>query len=169
MRQLLPRVLEETQVLRVDAEIRVPPHRFVDPVLVPLFVCARLDEEFHLHLLKLTSTEDEVSGCDLVAERLADLPDAEGRLHTRCAHDVRKVGEDPLCGFGSQVVHPLLVVDGAEEGLQHPREVLGLGPRSRLAGVRVTNVRKAIEGWMTVLLLIRFEKVIGAVALMGVQ
>src|ERR1022692_1505088 len=48
--------------------------------LVPLLVGARLDEEFHLHLLELAGAEDEVSRRDLVAERLADLADAERDL-----------------------------------------------------------------------------------------
>jgi hypothetical protein len=41
---------------------------------------ARLDEELHLHLLELAGAEDEVARRDLVAERLADLRDAERRL-----------------------------------------------------------------------------------------
>ena len=39
-----------------------------------------LDEERHLHLLKLARAGDAVSGCDLVAERRADLYEAERTL-----------------------------------------------------------------------------------------
>ena len=38
------------------------------------------DEVLHLHLLELAGAEDEVLRGDLVAEGLADLGDAEGRL-----------------------------------------------------------------------------------------
>ena len=55
----------------------------LQPVLVPLLVGPGLDEELHLHLLELTGTEDEVARRDLVAERLADLRDAERRLLAR--------------------------------------------------------------------------------------
>ena len=41
------------------------------------------DEELHLHLLELARAEDEVPGRDLVAERLADLRDAERDLLPR--------------------------------------------------------------------------------------
>jgi hypothetical protein len=47
---------------------------------VPLLVGAGLDEELHLHLLELAGAEDEVARRDLVAERLADLPDPERDL-----------------------------------------------------------------------------------------
>ena len=57
--------------------------RSCDPVLVPLLVGAGLDEELHLHLLELAGAEDEVARRDLVAERLADLADAERRLLAR--------------------------------------------------------------------------------------
>ena len=41
------------------------------------------DEVLHLHLLELAHPEDEVAGRDLVAERLADLGDAERQLLAR--------------------------------------------------------------------------------------
>ena len=55
-------------------------HPPLPPVLEPLRVGARLDEELHLHLLELARPEDEVARRDLVAERLADLRDAERNL-----------------------------------------------------------------------------------------
>jgi hypothetical protein len=57
---------------------------------VPLLVGARLDEELHLHLLELAGAEDEVAGRDLVAERLADLRDAERRLLARVVMHVER-------------------------------------------------------------------------------
>src|SRR5207247_7010508 len=78
--ELLLRVLVEAQVLLADAQIGVPPEPGGDPMLVPFLVGAWLDEELHLHLLELAGAEDEVARCDLVAERLADLPDPEWDL-----------------------------------------------------------------------------------------
>src|SRR5690606_16595723 len=81
--ELLLRVLVEAQVVLGDAEVGVPLEALVDPVLVPLLVGAGLDEELHLHLLELAGPEDEVARRDLVAERLADLADAERDLLAR--------------------------------------------------------------------------------------
>src|SRR6202020_501051 len=86
----------------VHAEAGPPGEPVVDPVLEPLLVGARLDEELHLHLLELAGAEDEVARRDLVAERLADLADAErdllaaGRLH------VLVVDEDALGGLRAE-------------------------------------------------------------------
>ena len=167
--ELLLGVLIEPQVLGVDAEVGVPAQRLVDPVLVPLFVSTGLDEELHLHLLELASAEDEVSGRDLVAEALAHLTDAEGRLHAARTEHVGEVHEDALSGLGPQVVQSLLVVDRAEVGLQQAGEVLRLRPGAGLAGVGVLDVGEAVDRRMPVLLLVRLEQVIGAIALVGVQ
>jgi hypothetical protein len=95
---------------------------------VPLLVGARLDEELHLHLLELARAEDEVAWRDLVAEALADLPDAERRLAPGRRHDLPEVHEDALGGLRSQVGQTLLALDRAEEGLQQAVEHLRLGP-----------------------------------------
>src|SRR5690606_21775383 len=81
--QLIRGVLPQPQVLLLDAQVDVPGLAVVDPVLVPLRVGPRLDEELHLHLLELPRAEDEVARRDLVAEGLADLADAVRRLITR--------------------------------------------------------------------------------------
>lgn len=102
--QLLLRMLVVAQVLRLDAEVEVPLGTGVDPVLVPGFVLAGLDEEFHFHLLELTGTEDEVARGDLVTEGLAHVGDAERRLLAGRGHHVLEVHEDALRGFRTQVV-----------------------------------------------------------------
>ena len=101
MAQLLFRMLEEAQIVWVHPEVDIPSHRLVDPILVPTLVGTRLDEEFHLHLLELARAEDEVTGRDLVAERLAYLPDSEGRLYPARTHHVREIDEDSLRGLRS--------------------------------------------------------------------
>ncbi|MPM15576.1 hypothetical protein SDC9_61947 [bioreactor metagenome] len=126
--ELLLGVLVEPQVGRVDAELDVPLVAVVDPVLVPLLVGPRLDEELHLHLLELAGAEDEVAGGDLVAEGLAHLADTERRLLARRGHHVLEVDEDALGGLGAQVVQAGLILDRAEIGLQHHVEVPRLGP-----------------------------------------
>ena len=71
------------------------------------------NEVLHLHLLELERAEDEVAGRDLVAERLADLRDAERRLAPGDLGDVLEVDEDALRGLGAEV--------GVEPGLLERR------------------------------------------------
>src|SRR5207253_3559331 len=103
MRQLVLGVLAQAQLLLADAVVRVPIETLFAPVLVPLVVLRRRDEELHLRLLELPSSEHEVAGRDLIAERLADLRDAEGRRLARALQDIAKVQEDALRGLGPQV------------------------------------------------------------------
>jgi hypothetical protein len=101
--QLLLRLLVESQVARVDAETREPVEAVVDPLLVRLLVLARAHEIFHLHLLELARAEDEVARRDLVAERLADLRDAERQLAPHGRLHVEEVDEDALRRLGPEV------------------------------------------------------------------
>src|SRR4029079_18236358 len=98
---LLFRVLVEQQAIRREAETLVPVHALFLPVLEPMPFRARLDEELHFHLLELARAEDEVSGRDLVPERLADLRDAERHLLTRRLLDVEEVHVRALRGLGA--------------------------------------------------------------------
>src|SRR5450755_2778679 len=102
VRQLLLRVLVQPQHVRTKTQPHIPREPSVDPVLMPLFVAARLDEELHLHLLELARAEDEVSRRDLVAETLTLLRDAERRLLARRLLHIQVVDENALRRLGSQ-------------------------------------------------------------------
>src|SRR5699024_1086511 len=118
-----------------------------------------LDEEFHLHLLKLTSTEDEVTRGDLIAERLTNIGNAKWWLHARRGHHIFEVYEDTLCRFRTQVVQTLFIIDWAQQGLQQTRKRLRLRPLSSLAGFRIINICQAIRWWMAMLFYIRRQHV----------
>lgn len=139
--------------------------QLLHPVLLPLLVLARLDEELHLHLLELAGAEDEVAGRDLVAEGLAHLRDAEGRLAARGGLHLGEVGEDALGGLGAQVGDGAAVLGGAEVGAEQAGELLGLGEHALVAAVRAVDVREAVLGEAVVLRLVGLLQVVGAVAL----
>ena len=168
--ELLGGVLIQAQVVLADAQVGVPGLAVVDPVLVPLLVGARLAEELQLHLLELAGAEDEVARRDLVAEGLAHLADAEGRLLAGRAHDVGEVDEDALGGLGAQVVQAGLVVDRPQVGLEQAGELARLGPGARLAG---DGVGDHVEGdGLGVEALaggVLLDELVGAVTLVGVQ
>ena len=96
-------VVVEAVVLGAEAQSLVPLHAQLLPLLEVLELGARLYEELHLHLLELAHTEDELACYDLVAERLADLCDAERNLHTACLLHVKVVDEDALCCLRAEV------------------------------------------------------------------
>jgi len=123
VRELLRRVFAQLQVLLADAEVVGPPvHAGLDPAVVPLLVAAGHDEELHLHLLELTVAEDEVARRDLVAERAADLGDAEGQLLAHRRQHVVEVDEHALGCLRPQVGDGGVVGDGADERLEHQIE-----------------------------------------------
>ena len=116
------------QSVGLDAERREPVPALLPPVLEPCGLGAGRNEELHLHLLEFARAEQEVLRVELVAERLADLRDAEGRTHPRRLHHVLEVDEDALGRFGTEVDGVRGVFDGAYERLEHQVEVANLGP-----------------------------------------
>src|SRR3989449_2991913 len=144
MRELVLRVLVKPQLRRSDPEADQPLHPLLAPELEPLLVRPRLHEELHLHLLELPGPERKVSGRDLVAERLADLGDAERDLLPGRLQHIEKVDVDPLRRLRPQVDDGRGLLDGAHERLEHEIEHArgGEGPlapaywtlRGRLAG-----------------------------------
>ena len=82
--QLIGGMLAHAETLGRNAVRLVP----LESAWQPLFECGRggfvgAHEHLELHLLKLAHAEDEVPWADLVAERLADLGDAERDLLAR--------------------------------------------------------------------------------------
>ena len=175
VRQLLFGMFVKPKVLRFDAEVDVPLHPGVDPVLMPVAGGVGFDEELHLHLLELAGAEDEVARRDLVTEALADLADAERRLTPGSGDDVGEVDENALRGFRTQIVHPLLGLDRTEVSLEHHVEVAGLSPLPLGAAVRAGDVghrhrlrrRDALLG--TLLFEVRLLHVVLPVPLVAVQ
>ena len=81
VRQLVLVMLPEPQALTLNAQPQVPLEPFLLPEVEPGHLLGGRHEELQLHLLELAQPEDRVARRDLVAERLANLSDAEGRPH----------------------------------------------------------------------------------------
>src|SRR5687767_12307064 len=95
-------MLAEPQPFARQAEVRVPLHPPVAPILVPIGRRIRMAEEFDFHLLELARAEREVAWRDLVSETLANLCDAKRHPHSSAVTDVLEVGENSLSRLGSQ-------------------------------------------------------------------
>src|SRR5206468_1649463 len=146
--ELLFGVLMELQALSLETQCEVPLHPLLLPVLEPLHVGARLDEELHLHLLELARAEDEIPGRDLVAERLPDLRDAEWDFLTRRLLDVQEIHVDALRGPGPQVPHRRGILHRPHERLEHQIELARFAERPlHPAGgaLRVGRARRALD------------------------
>src|SRR3989441_9652814 len=126
--KLVLRTVVETQVCRLDPELRrIPGETLLAPVVKPLVIGAGFDEELHLHLLELPRAEDEITGRNLVAERLPDLSDAEGRLEAARLLDIEEVHEHALRGLRPQERHRRVFLDRADKSLEHQVELPSLG------------------------------------------
>src|SRR5207249_8777108 len=71
----------------------------------------------------LARPEDEVARRDLVAERLADLRDAERQLAPRRLQHVVEVDEDALGRLRTQIRERRVLLHGPHEGLEHEVEL----------------------------------------------
>ena len=127
---------------------------------MPLLIRAWLDEEFHLHLFELTRAEDEVSRSDFVAERLADLTDAERRLHASRSDNVCEVYENALSGLWAKVVQAFFSGNWTKEGLKQTVERLWFGPNVLATTVRAGDVVHALRSTALLLLEGLFEVVL---------
>src|SRR5437660_1434126 len=110
VRQLFFRLFVQAQVLFRDANALKPLMTSIDPFLMCLFVLARSHKVFHLHLLELARTKNEIAGRDFVAKRFADLRDAKRKLAPAGVQDVEKVYEDALRGFRTKIDERLRIV-----------------------------------------------------------
>ena len=118
VRAVVLRNIEPAHVLGVNTQVNKPVPAVFNPC-VKVFICfVGVNEVFDLHLLEFAGAEDEVAGGDLVAERLTDLPDTEGRTFTGRSHHIVEVYEDALRGFGAQKVQPFFVIDRTQVGFQ---------------------------------------------------
>ena len=130
MGELSPVVFAKDEVVAGETDRLPPGVALFTPPGVPLFGFAGVDEEFEFHLLELAAAEGEVPWRDFVAERLADLRDAEWNLDPAGVDDVVEVGEDSLGGLGSEVGLRTLVANRAAVGLEHQVEHSRLGERA---------------------------------------
>ena len=69
--QLVFPVPSQPQILGSNTQVNVPLESFLYPKIQPFQICSGLDEELHLHLLELASSEGEVAG---VISLRKDLP-----------------------------------------------------------------------------------------------
>ncbi len=106
------------------------------PVLVVLPGIVGMTEILHLHLFEFPGPEHELARGDLVAERLADLRNAERGTHTGGVDHILEVDEHPLGGFRSQECLCRGIGNGAGLGLEHQVELTRFGERAPLSTTR---------------------------------
>ena len=115
------------QPVLAHAQFCVPREAVLNPPLVNLLVRPRLHEVLDFHHLELARAEDEAARRNLVAERLADLRDAEGQPLARRVQHILEVHEYALRRLGPQKRDRCVVFNGPYECLEHQVEVARLG------------------------------------------
>ena len=88
-----------------------------------LFIFARLDEVFHLHLLELARAKDEVAGRYFVPERLSNLGHAKGQLAAAGVQDIQKIDEDSLGGLRPQIHQRIRIVFSGSAGMRLKHQI----------------------------------------------
>ena len=117
--KLIRVMLAKPELLIADAEVPIPLHPCLAPVVKPLLLLTLMNEELHLHLFKLARPEGEVPWCHLVTESLATLRDSKRHLHTGRHLHIAKVDEDRLRGLRSQIGNRLGVFRRPDISFEH--------------------------------------------------
>ena len=138
--ELLGIVVAQPQPVGAHAERVVPGEALLLPVLVLRDRVGGVAEVLHLHLLELEHAEREVPRRDLVAERLADLRDAERQPPARALQHVVEVHEHALRGLRPQVRRRRFVLHRADERAEQQVELALLGEPSHRAADRARVV-----------------------------
>lgn len=89
------------------------------------------------HLLEFARAKRKVAGRDFIAERFADLRDAERQFFARRIQHIREIDEDALRGFGAQIRDVGIVIGGdrADVRFEHQVELARFGQRAFAAAV----------------------------------
>ena len=142
---LLLRNVEAAHVIRVNTQVNEPVPAVLNPLVEVLISVVRVHEVLNFHLLELTSTENKVTGSDLVTERLTNLANTERRALTRSSDHIVEVHENTLSGLRAQEVQTLLIIDRAQVSLHQTGEVLRLSPLTTSTTVRASNLIHALS------------------------
>src|SRR5262249_26106748 len=143
VRELVGAMRPHAEEVWADSELDVPALADLDPLAGPALGFPRRHDELHLHPLELPRPEDGLAGRDLVAERLADLGYAEGRLLARERHHVLEVDEDALRRLRPQVDLRALARDRSDVGLEHQVELARLRQLAAALGAAQLGARVA--------------------------
>src|ERR1700675_3861047 len=82
----------------------------------------RLDEKFQFHLLELARAEGEIARRDFVAERFADLRDAERDALPRRFQNIFELRENRLWGFGAEISDIVFALNWSDKCFEHQIE-----------------------------------------------
>ena len=106
----------------------MPGHSQLLPLVEPLHFGAGFNEKLHLHLFKLTHTEDELTCNDLVSEGFTNLGDTKRQLHTSGLLHIQVVNEDSLGRFGTKIDLIGTISRVVQLRAEHQIELTNVGP-----------------------------------------
>ena len=119
-------VVTKSEIFLFDIEGIEPITAEASPVIEPFKVSTRLAEEFKLHLLKLSYSENEVTWSNFVSERFTNLSNTERNFFTACTLNISKVYEDTLCRFRTKIDFVLAILSNALKSFEHKIELANI-------------------------------------------
>src|SRR5574344_43768 len=126
MSQLL--MIMETIILSPHSQILVPLQTLLLPSLEPLHLCTWLNEELHLHLLKLPHPEDELASHNLIPESLSYLSNSKRNLHTPSLLNIQILNEDTLSSFRTKINLIRILTSIANLSAEHQIKLTNISP-----------------------------------------
>ena len=111
-----------THLIFLDSKCLQPIQTELLPICMPFQICIRLTEEFHLHLLKFSGTEGEVTRCNLVSERFSNLADTKWKFLSGCTLYVLKVYKNTLRCLRTKIYYALSILCNSLKRLEHQIE-----------------------------------------------
>jgi len=98
------------------------------PGFKPIKLGTRFNKELHLHLFKLTHTEDKLTGNDFVTERLTNLSNTERYFHTTGLLHIQVIHENTLCRLWTEINLHRTVGSRTHFGSKHQVELTHFRP-----------------------------------------
>ena len=119
MRKFIFGVLANPQHVGRDAQVDIPLHARLAPVVVPLRTFAWRNEEFELHLFELARAKNKVTGGNFISETFTHLSNSKWRLLATRLQDVGEIDEHTLRSFWAKINSRTLTLDRAGMRLEH--------------------------------------------------
>src|SRR5690606_2046679 len=88
-------------------------------------------KKLHLHLLKLTHTEDKLAGYDFISESLANLRNSKRNLHPCSFLHIQEIDKNPLSCLRSKINSRRILRNRADLGGKHQIELAYFCPIGR--------------------------------------
>ena len=112
-------MITDTHFVFLHAKGFQPFNAEFSPIGKPLQIGIRFTEELHFHLFKLSCSESEIAGCNLISERLTDLTYPKRNFLSGSTLHIFEIDKNSLCRFRSEVYRVFVIFRNTLKRLEH--------------------------------------------------